>query len=91
MVRVGDQRSLLLCFSTPKNKDYPSRLLINQFDNPISHEFPTPSSMGIGRVRSNRQYSIQHKHPLTGPWFQMSIVWHPTSDVVMEFAIYIFE
>jgi hypothetical protein len=43
--------------------------------------------MRIGLVRSNREDRVEHEDALSGPGFQIPVIWDLASNVVMEFPI----
>ena len=91
MVLIGNQRLLFLCLLAPEDKYDPSWLAINPLNNAISQDFPTFPTMRIRRMRAHRPDGIEQEHSLAGPGFQTSVIWHPASEILRKFSIYILE
>lgn len=87
MVRLCDQRPLLLGLAPPQYKDHPRLLRRNQFDNTIGELLPASSLVRIGLARPNCEDRIEHEDTLPGPKFQISVIGNPASDIVLEFPI----
>jgi hypothetical protein len=45
--------------------------------------------MRISLVRSNREDRVEHEDALSGPGFQIPIIWDLASNIVMEFPIHV--
>ena len=87
MVRLGDQRPLLLGFTSPQYEDHTRRLRGNQFDHAIGESLPAASLMRIGLVRPDREDRVEHENALPGPGFQIPIMWNLASNIFTEFPI----
>ena len=87
MVRLGDQRPLLLGFTSPQYEDHTRRLRGNQFDHAIGESLPAASLMRIGLVRPDREDRVEHEDALSGPGFQIPVIRDPTSKIFMKFPI----
>ena len=87
MVRLRDQRPLLLGLTSPEYEDHPRLLRGNQFDHTIGESLPASPLMRIGLASPDREDRIEHENALPGPWFQIPVIGNPASHIVMEFPI----
>ena len=87
MVRLGDQRPLLLGFTSPQNEDHARLLRGNQFDHAIGESLPPASMMRIGHVGLDREDRVEQEDALSGPGYQIPVIRDPTSKIFMKFPI----
>src|SRR5712692_5938515 len=87
MVRLRDQRSLLLGLTSPQHEDHPRLLRSNQLDNTIGKSLPAASLMRIGLVRPDREDRVDHEDALSGPGLQIPIIRDLASNIFLEFPI----
>ena len=87
MVRLRDQRPLLLGFTSPQDEDYRRLLRCHQFDHTISESLPAASLMRIGLVRSDREDRVEQEDALSGPGFQIPVIGDLASNIFMELPI----
>jgi len=86
MVRLRNQRLLLLGFTSPQYEDHPRLLRCNQFDNAIGESLPTASLMRIGLVRPDSEDRVEEENALSGPGFKVPVIRNLASYVFMKFS-----
>ena len=87
MVRLCNQRPLLLCFTSPQHEDHPRLLRGNQFDHAIGEWLPAASLMRIGLARPDCEDRVEHEDALPGPGLQIPVIGDLAAHIFMEFPI----
>lgn len=89
MLRIIQHALLTLCRASPQDEYDRSVLAVQGHDCCIREFFPADTAMGICLMGSNRKYGIQHQNSLLRPLCQTAMAGYGTSQVFMQFLVYV--